>query len=153
MKTLLILTTVILFPSIVYPDTCTVEKVLSGDSIVCSIENKPTEIRLLGVQSPENSDSKEHCFAHKSTKCLEDLVLNKEVRLDYDGDEKRFDKSNSLLAWIFIGEENINLVLIKNGCSHVYNVIPYNKYPVLDLIDLNLTAAEEKAGFWGGCGK
>ena len=152
MKILLILITLILFTSIAYSDNCTVTKVLSGDTIVCNLENKPTEIRLLGVQSPAKTDSDKHCFADKSTKCLEDLVLNKEVRLDYDGEEKRFDKSNGLLAWIFIGNENINLELIKKGCSRVYNVIPYKKYPVLDLIDLNLTAAEQKAGFWGGCG-
>jgi len=58
-----------------------------------------------------------------------------------------------LLAWIFIGEENINLELIRKGCTHVYNVIPYKKYPVLDPIDLNLTAEEQKAGLWGGRGQ
>jgi len=75
-------------------EVCTVKEVLSGDSIVCKIENKPREIKLLVVQSPEQSDGKKHCFADKSTKCLEELTLNKEVRLDYDCDKLRLDKSN-----------------------------------------------------------
>ncbi|HEA46483.1 MAG TPA: hypothetical protein ENH99_01755 [Candidatus Pacearchaeota archaeon] len=91
-------------------DSVFVERVIDGDTFV--IEN--TSVRLLGINTPERGE-----FYYQEAKdFLEELVLNKTVRLEYWKD--RTDKYGRTLAYIFLNRENVNLKLVEEGFANYY---------------------------------
>lgn len=91
-------------------DTGIVGRVIDGDTLVIGNQS----IRMLGINTPEK---KEYLYA-EAKKFLEDLVLNKSVRLEF-GKEK-YDRYNRVLAYIYLNSLNINLQLVENGYANIY---------------------------------
>ena len=92
-------------------ETVVVERVIDGDTIV--IENK-TSVRLLGINSPEKTG----IYYEEAKEFLEDLILGKDVRFEF-GKEK-YDKYNRVLAYVFVGNKNVNLELVEKGFANFY---------------------------------
>lgn len=88
-----------------------VERVIDGDTIVA--END-THVRLLGINTPERGER----YYKEAKDFLEMVALNKTVRLVY-GKEK-YDRYGRVLAYILIGNKNINAELVKNGFANTY---------------------------------
>jgi len=88
-----------------------VERVIDGDTIV--VENN-THIRLLGINTPEKGEF----YYPESKEFLEELMINKTVKLEY-GKEK-YDMYNRTLAYVFLEKENINLKLVEKGFANFY---------------------------------
>jgi len=88
-----------------------VERVIDGDTVV--IENK-TSVRLLGINCPEKGEM----YSEEAKKFLEELVLNKTIKLEF-GKEK-YDKYNRILAYISVDEKNVNLELVEEGFANFY---------------------------------
>src|SRR3989338_8519092 len=77
-----------------------VTNVIDGDTIVISGGER---VRLLGIDTPEKGE-----FFYKEGKArLEELIENKNVTLEKEGDNK--DKYGRLLRYIFLNDTNINL--------------------------------------------
>ena len=95
-----------------------VERVIDGDTF--AIEN--TSVRLLGINTPERGE----LYYQEAKEFLEDLVLNKTVRLEF-GKDKR-DKYDRTLAYVYINRENINLKLIEKGLANFYFPSGKDKY-------------------------
>lgn len=87
-----------------------IDRVIDGDTVVF---NK-TSVRLLGINSPERNEP----YYLEAKEFLEELILNKTVRLDF-GKEK-YDRYNRLLAYISLNQENINLKLVEQGFANFY---------------------------------
>lgn len=87
-----------------------VERVIDGDTIVSGNNS----IRLLGINSPERGEE----YYDEAKVFLEDLILNKTVRLEFGKD--RYDKYDRILAYVFLGRENINLKLVEEGLANFY---------------------------------
>jgi len=68
----------------------------------------------LGINTPERGQE----YYQEPKVFLEDLVLNKTVKLEFGKD--KYDKYNRLLAYVFLDEENINIKLIENGFANFY---------------------------------
>ena len=97
-----------------------VTKIVDGDTLV--VENGAI-IRLLGI----DTDEKEHpCYKIAKNK-LEELLLNREVELIKDKENK--DKYGRYLRYVFLNNENINLEMIKEGLAvaRIQEDIKYNK--------------------------
>ena len=92
-------------------ETAYVERVIDGDTIV--IENK-TSVRMLGINSPERSE----LYYDEAKQYLENLVLDKTVKLEF-GKEKT-DRYNRLLRYVHINNKNINLKLVEEGFANFY---------------------------------
>jgi len=95
---------------LIISETAFIDRVIDGDTV----KSNETSIRLLGINTPERgeeyySEAKEH---------LEDLVLNKTVRLEF-GKEKE-DRYGRTLAYLYYGNENINQKLIEEGYANFY---------------------------------
>lgn len=88
-----------------------VTSVVDGDTIVISGGERA---RLLGIDTPEKGE-----FFYKEAKArLEQLVENKEVLLEREGENK--DKYGRLLRYLFIDDTNINLKLVEEGYAICY---------------------------------
>lgn len=88
-------------------ETGFVTKVIDGDTIIINGES----VRLLGMDTDERGYD---CYKEAKER-LEDLVLNKEVKLENDGKDR--DQYKRLLRYVFIDEENINLKLVEEGLA------------------------------------
>lgn len=83
-----------------------VERVIDGDTIVIEGGER---VRLLGIDTPEKGQK----YSLEATRFLENKVLNKYVKLESDVEDK--DKYDRLLRWIFVGDDFVNLDLVKEG--------------------------------------
>ncbi len=81
-----------------------VTKVLDGDTVI--IEGGHS-VRLLGIDADEKGYQ---CYS-SAKKRLEELVLNKEVYLEVDGE----DQYKRYLGYLVLDGENINLKLVREG--------------------------------------
>ena len=86
--------------------TSSVVRVVDGDTIVI---NGGKSVRLLGIDAEEYND---FCYDVARDR-LKELVLNKEVVLKRE--LRDADVYGRLLRYVFVGEQNIDLELIKEG--------------------------------------
>lgn len=91
-------------------DTAFIDRVIDGDTIV----SNETSIRLLGINSPEKGEK----YYSEAKEFLEDLILNKTVRLEFG--KEREDRYRRTLAYLYLGNENINLKLVEKGYANIY---------------------------------
>lgn len=138
-------------PFLVNADTCIVEKVVDGDTLWCTFEDRSTKIRLLAVDAPENTFGKNECYADEATQWLSNKVLDKKITLQYDKDEPTYGHYNRLLAYIILDGENINFELIKNGYARALTKYPIHRYSIEIIQGLEKNAKEENAGLWRVC--
>jgi endonuclease YncB( thermonuclease family) len=85
-----------------------VERVIDGDTVVVN----GSSIRLLGINTPEKGEK----YSSEAKEFLEKKVLNKTIRLDSKGK----DRYRRELAYLFNGNENINLEIVRNGYANYY---------------------------------
>ncbi len=87
-----------------------VDRIIDGDTI----ESENQSIRLLGINTPERKEE----FYSEAKEFLESEILNKTVRLEFGKERK--DRYNRTLAYIFLGNKNINLEIVENGFANYY---------------------------------
>ncbi|KKP91742.1 MAG: Nuclease (SNase domain protein) [Parcubacteria group bacterium GW2011_GWA1_36_12] len=97
----------------------TVIKIVDGDTITLSNNEK---IRLIGINTEERGQK---CY-QEATDRLSELILNKKVKLETDIDKT--DKYGRSLRFVFLENENINALLVKEGLATVYTVGSNKKY-------------------------
>jgi len=111
-------------------DNTIVTKVIDGDTIV--VEGG-YHIRLLGMDADEKGYP---CYEPAKTR-LEDLVLSKQVRLEKDKTD--LDQYGRCLRYIFLGNTNVDVQLVKEGLAIARFYEPDVKYKA------EITAAEKYA--------
>ncbi|MDI6721015.1 MAG: thermonuclease family protein [Candidatus Aenigmarchaeota archaeon] len=105
--------------SIVEREKYLVTRVTDGDTIV--IESGDP-VRLLGIDTPEKG---EKCYK-EATNRLKELILNKEVEIERDEENK--DRYKRLLRYVFYNGTFINELLVAEGYAHLYFIEPNTKY-------------------------
>ena len=83
-----------------------VTKVIDGDTLIIEGGRR---VRLLGIDSAEREKP---CYGPASSK-LEDMVLDREVRLASTGEDR--DEYGRLLRYVFLNGTNINLEMVRQG--------------------------------------
>jgi len=121
-----------------------VTKVIDGDTI--RLENGEV-VRYIGIDTPEISKGKE-CFADEAKRKNEELVLGKTVRLEKDISER--DRYNRLLRFVYVDDQFVNEILVKEGYALAYTYPPDVKYSEL-FRKTEQEARENNRGLWGEC--
>jgi len=118
-----------------------VTKVLDGDTVVVEGGH---HIRLLGIDADERGYP---CY-NPAKELLEDLVLNKRVRLEKD--QTDLDQYDRCLRYLFLDDVNINLELVKEGQAIARFYPPDVKYQE-EVIQAEKEAINNKVGCkWAG---
>ncbi len=132
--------------SLLQENITTVIRVVDGDTIVIKSNKK---IRLLGVDTPElhHPNKEVECFAQEAKIFTELQVLNKPVKLTFEGQKK--DRYGRILAWVWHGKgfkKLLNAEIIKQGYG-----FSYRKYPTSRLEEFNKferKARKKQKGLW-----
>lgn len=127
----------IIYPQPSVSEDLRVIRVIDGDTIVVSDNER---IRLLGINAPEKGES----YSEEATEMLQDLVDEKEIRLERDRTDK--DKYGRLLRYVYVDDVFVNLQLLRNG----YAVLDV-EYPLIyekEFEDAEEFAKSNKLGLW-----
>jgi len=100
-------------------NTSIVSKVIDGDTIEI---NTGERVRLIGINAPEIGQP----YYEESANRLKQLIEGKTVILEEDLENK--DQYGRLLRYIFLGNVNINIKLVREGYATVYIIPPNTKY-------------------------
>ena len=87
-----------------------VERVIDGDTF----KTENDTIRMLGINTPERNEK----YYLEAKNFLNDKIANKSVKIEF-GKEKK-DLYGRTLAYVFLGNENINLGLVESGLANFY---------------------------------
>ncbi len=122
--------------STVTKDNSFVTRVIDGDTIVIEGGQR---IRLLNIDTRERG---ENCY-NEAKERLEELILLKNITIERDKENK--DRYDRLLRYVYIGDEMINIQLVREGLAIVYIIEPNEKYRD------KFVEAERTARGEGGC--
>jgi micrococcal nuclease len=124
-----------------------VERITDGDTIRLA---DGTRVRLVQIDAPEEGDSE--CYADRATAALGRLVpVGTTVALERDAvldDRDRFDRA---LRYVFAGDTNVNLELVRLGAAAPYFFGGDRGRYADDLEDAAADARDEGRGLWGAC--
>ena len=144
-----------------------VVQVIDGDTIKVKIGTKIETVRLLGIDTPEISDSKEKtCYGGEAKRKTKEILENKFVYLipeplvtepcESGAKVKRSaelsstldrDKYNRLLRYVFLEDGLfVNAYLVKQGFAFNYIYQPYEFMKYFDFLEKQ--AKEAKLGIW-----
>lgn len=122
-----------------------VKRVVDGDTI--EIEDG-SKVRYIGIDTPEMSqkkDKEDECFAKEATQKNKDLVEGKYVRLEKDVSET--DRYGRLLRYVYVGEEMVNEILVRDGYASAVTFPPDVKFETL-FRKVQAEARRETRGIW-----
>lgn len=148
MKKLGLISTVVAILTIIgvifYSQLHVVTRVIDGDTI--EVSGYDTNIRLIGIDTAEEGE----CFRDESTKITKSLLLNKQVKIDADENEK--DNFGRVLAYVYLPDGTFaNKRLLEVGAGGFFYDSVNLKHKD-ELIFAAETARESVAGFWKDCG-
>lgn len=125
-----------------------VVSVIDGDTIVI---DRDTEVRLLGIDAPEQGE----CFYQESKDALTEFVQGKNVRLEKD--ISGMDDFGRLLRYVFLPSESpfeddlfVNDWLLDEGYADVGPLTRDNRYRGVLTYSRGQAITDEK-GMWGAC--
>ena len=118
------------------PSEVIVTKIIDGDTVV--VEGG-YHVRLLGIDADESG----YPYYQTAKSRLEELVLNKEVRLEKDVTD--VDQYGRCLRYVFLDDQNIDLQLVKEGLVIARFYEPDLKYQK-EITEAEKEAIENKIG-------
>lgn len=112
--------------------------VSDGDTItVLNEENKQMRVRLWGIDAPEKKQS----YGQAARRHLAEHIAGKDVRLEIRGK----DRYGRVLAVVWLGDENENLLQVRDGFAWHYS--QYAK-KATEYADAEKCAREHHWGLW-----
>lgn len=115
-----------------------VSRVYDGDTVETSAGEK---IRYLGINAPETGEP----FSRQATDKNKELVLNKNIRLEFDVEKK--DRFGRTLAYVFVGDKNTSIELVSLGLATVETIPPNVKYQK-EILSAQKSARSSCLGIW-----
>lgn len=133
-----------------HSNTYTVHKVVDGDTFYCTDQNNDElKVRLIGIDAPETRNrfkKKKGYYGEEAKDYLTALILDKEVKLEYD--VNKYDQYNRILAYAYTVDNTfINAELIKSGFARIMTIQPNSKHADL-FYNLQIEARNNKKGLW-----
>jgi endonuclease YncB( thermonuclease family) len=130
-----------------------VTKVSDGDTIhLTTPEQTKLKVRLYGIDAPETPKINHRTgrvnkpgqpYGDESWKSLENKIMGKQVKMDI----LDVDKYKRMVGMIWLGDRNINLEMVREGCAEAF--VEYLKDPYKqEFIKAEKEARSEKKGIW-----
>jgi len=128
-----------------------VVKVVDGDTLKVSLNDKTETIRVIGINTPETVDPRREvqCFGKEASNKAKEILSDQTVIIESDPSQQNRDRYGRLLrfVWLQNGTRDFGAQMIAEGFAHEYTYnIPY-KYQNL-YQKLEREAENEKTGLW-----
>jgi micrococcal nuclease len=126
-----------------------VTKVVDGDTVRVSSNNKEETIRMIGINTPETVDPRREveCFGKEASNRTKELLTGKQVVLESDDTQDSRDRYGRQLVYVWLDGVNINKQLIAEGYAYEYTYEQPYKYQ-FEFKEAQLLAQETKKGLW-----
>ena len=145
-----LLLSIILINNYSAKDIVTLSKCIDGDTARFIYNNEEIKVRFIGIDTPElaHEDNEEESYAKEASEYTCNKLKNANIiEIEFDPNSDKQDKYERYLAWIFIDDDLLQELLVKNGYAKVKYV--YDKYQYLDkLYTSEKYAKEKKLGIW-----
>lgn len=128
------------------PGSGVVARAIDGDTV--ELESGET-VRYLMIDTPESTGGADDCFGENAKTFNEDLVLGETVRLEYDVECE--DPFSRLLAYVSVGDQEINTLLVDRGYACVLHIPPNGDDREAEFEALEAAARAAGRGMWGVC--
>ena len=104
-----------------------VMRVIDGDTVRIDYNGKATNVRLIGVDTPEtvHPNKPVEAYGKEASNFTKNLLLGESVYLRFDVD--RTDKYGRLLAYLYRAPDGlfVNLEIVRQGYGHAYTQFPF----------------------------
>lgn len=128
--------------------TYKVIRVVDGDTIKINYNGKEESVRLIGIDTPESvhPDSSKNVYEGLiASEFTKERLEVKEITLEFDVQER--DHYGRFLAYVWVGGEMFNKVLLREGYAQVATYPPNVKY-VDEFTAIQRQARENNKGLW-----
>ena len=98
-------------------------KVIDGDTITISLNEKNQTVRLIGINSPESVDPRRavECFGNEASLQAKELLTGQQVRIVSDPTQADRDRYNRLLRYVYLADGTFfNKWMIAEGYAYEY---------------------------------
>jgi micrococcal nuclease len=128
------------------PTKGVVAQVIDGDTIDLASGER---IRYLMIDTPEITGATNDCFGIEARDFNRDLVLGKEIELEYD--VECTDRFGRLLAYVSVDGREINSLLVERGYACALYIPPNGEDRRTEFENLEAAAMAGNRGMWGAC--
>lgn len=124
-----------------------VVNIVDGDTIDVMINEKKERVRLILIDTPETKHPRHGVqpFGQEASDFTTEYLTNKEVILEKDISER--DRYGRVLAYVWVGNQNFNKMLVEKGLARVAIFPPDIKY-VNEFEKVQNTARQKGIGIW-----
>jgi micrococcal nuclease len=132
-------------PSALPEEFVRVKRVVDGDTLLLETGER---VRLIGVNTPETKhpDRPPEPLGPEAAVFTRSLVEGKRVRLEFD--RERRDEYHRILAYVFIDDQMLNELIIRQGFSRAVTRFPYRADRKRLFEDAEDDAERNKRGLW-----
>ena len=123
-------------------------RIVDGDTLIIDYNGVEERVRLIGVDTPESvhpDATKNSEFGKIASDFSKKYLDGKEVSLELDVQER--DKYGRILAYMYVGGQMYNKILLQEGMAKVATYPPNVRY-VDDFKALEKAAREANKGLW-----
>lgn len=119
-------------------------RIVDGDTVHAVFQGKEETIRLLRINTPERGQP----GYQEATQTLADLLANHTIRLEFEkSGELERDNYQRILAYIFIGDINVNVEMVRSGWTRFWTKYGRGRYA--DAFERAQTEAQNACrGLW-----
>jgi micrococcal nuclease len=127
-------------------NSAVVEHVVDGDTIALV---DGTRVRLVQIDTPEKGDE---CYGNEASEITRRLLpAGTAVRIEQDPALDQEDRFGRKLAYVWRGDEDINLRLVEEGAAGVWFFDGGRGRYADELLRAAEQARDERKGLWGEC--
>lgn len=146
-KALIILLSLCLINNVNAREIVTVSKCVDGDTAWFYLDGKEIKTRFLAIDTPESTNKIEAYGKEASNFTCDKLTNAKKIEIEYDENSDKTDKYNRDLVWVFVDNELLQNLIIKEGLGEVAYL--YGDYKYTNLLQKSqLEAQEKKMNIW-----
>lgn len=140
----------LMIPINIYAEEVDFYKCVDGDTIKVTFNEEVITVRMLAIDTPESVSTQveDEYYGKEASDYTCNLITNANtIELEYDSNSDKTDKYGRTLAWVFIDNELLQNLLVRNGYAEVAYLYGDYKYTNI-LEESEILAKKEKLGIW-----
>ena len=118
----------------------TLNKCVDGDTAWFNINGEKIKARFLAIDTPESTNKIEPYGKEASEFTCNLLKSAKKIEIEYDENSDKFDKYDRHLVWVFVDDELLQNIIVKEGYADVKYL--YGDYKYTDILKKSLIEAK-----------